>query len=220
MDFFQALEGRSSIRAFLPKAVEEAQLEKILQASGHSPSYMNTQPWEVFVVMGKRKEELSAALYRAAEKRDPKKPDFPLPETWPEALEKRLAAHRRNRFSALNVDTSDQEILQLNYLRNFEFFGAPCVVFIGLDKVLTSWSMFDLGLFVHGFLLALHTEGLGGCPQAMLTIYPDIIRKHLKLTPNIKIALGISVGYPDHNSLHNSYRSQRVATTEFIRWFD
>ena len=38
MDFYQVLEGRSSIRAFLPKQVDERLLEKILQAAGHSPS--------------------------------------------------------------------------------------------------------------------------------------------------------------------------------------
>ena len=155
MDFYQVLEGRSSIRAFLPKQVDERLLEKILQAAGHSPSYMNTQPWEVFVVMGKKKEELCAALSEAAQEDEPKRPDFPLPTVWPEPLEKRLSAHRRNRFAALGVDTSDQKKIYAGYLRNFQLYGAPCGVFVGLDKTLTSWSMFDLGLFVHGFLMVI-----------------------------------------------------------------
>jgi nitroreductase len=220
MDFYQVLEGRSSIRAFLPKSVDERLLEKILQAAGCSPSYMNTQPWEVFVVMGKRKEELCAALSDAAEEDEPMRPDFPLPVTWPEALEKRLTAHRRNRFTALGVDTADQKILRASYLRNFQLYGSPCGVFVGMDKMLTSWSMFDLGIFVHGFLMAIHSEGLGGCPQAMLTIYPDIIRKQLRISDNIKIAMGISVGYPDGDSAFNSYSSQRKEVNEFVRWFD
>jgi nitroreductase len=220
MDFYQVLEGRSSIRAFLPKSVDERLLEKIFQAAGHSPSYMNTQPWEVFVVMGKKKEELCAALLEAAEEDEPKRPDFPLPVAWPEALEKRLSTHRRNRFTALGVDTSDRKNLRASYLRNFQLYGAPCGVFVGLDKTLTSWSMFDSGLFVHGFLMALHAEGLGGCSQAMLTIYPDIIRKQLRITDNIKIAMGISVGYPDNDSPLNSYRSQRKELNEFVHWFD
>ena len=220
MDFYQVLEGRSSIRAFLPKQVDERLLEKILQAAGHSPSYMNTQPWEVFVVMGKKKEELCDALSEAAQEDEPKRPDFPLPAAWPEMLEKRLSAHRRNRFAALGVDTSDQKKIQAGYLRNFQFYGAPCGVFVGLDKMLTSWSMFDLGIYVHGFLMALHAEGLGGCPQAMLTVYPDIIRKQLRISNSTLIAMGISVGYPDHDSPINSYRSQRKEVNEFVRWFD
>jgi nitroreductase len=220
MDFFQALEGRSSIRAFLPKPVEEALMKNLLRAAGHSPSYMNTQPWEIFVVTGKKKDDLCSALSQAAASDEPKRPDFPLPSSWPVALENRASTHRQNRFAALGVDPTDQKKIQSGYLRNFDFFGAPCAVFVGLDGSLTSWSMFDLGLFVHGFLMALHATGLGGCPQAMLTIYPDIIRKHLLIPESIKIALGISLGYPASDSPVNSYRSQRKHVNEFVHWFD
>lgn len=220
MDFFQALEGRSSMRAFLPKQVDKALLEKILKAAGHSPSYKNTQPWEVFVIMGKKKEELCAELSKVAEEDQPKRADFPLPASWPEALEKRLTTHRLRRFEALGIDPNDQVKIRAGYLRNFQFFDAPCCVFVGLDKTLTSWSMFDLGLFVHGFLMALYAEGLGGCPQAMVTVYPDIIRKHLGISDNTKIAIGISLGYPDNNAAANIYISQRMDVKEFVRWYD
>jgi nitroreductase len=219
MDFFQVLEGRASIRAFLPKQVDKLLLEKILKAAGHSPSYMNTQPWEVYVVMGKKKEELSADLFKIAQKDQPRRPDIPFPTVWPESLEGKLATHRLRRFKALGIDPSDQETIRVGYLRNFQFFGASCAAFVGLDKSLTSWSMFDLGLFVHGFLMALHVEGLGGCPQAMLTSYPDIIRKHLGISDNIKIALGISLGYPDNNAAINKYTSQRMDIKEFVHWY-
>ena len=91
---------------------------------------------------------------------------------------------------------------------------------MGMDKTLTSWSMFDLGLFVQSFLMTLHAEGLGGCPQAMLTVYPDIICRHLDIPENIKIAIGISLGYPDNNAAANKYRSQRMDVKEFVRWYD
>jgi nitroreductase len=219
MDFFQVLEGRSSIRAFLPKEVDKKLLEKIFKAAGHSPSYMNTQPWELFVVTGKTKDELSAELLKTSGQGEALRPDFPFPAAWPDALEKRGRTHRLDRFAALGIDPNDKEKLRASYLRNFQFFSAPCGVFIGLDKALTSWSMFDLGLFVHGFLLALHAEGLGGCPQAMLTAYPDIVRRHLGIAGNIKIALGISFGYPDFDAAINKYRSKRIDVTEFLHWY-
>jgi nitroreductase len=218
MDFFQTLQERSSIRSFLPKPVDRVLLEKILKAAGDSPSYMNTQPWEVFVVTGKKKEIISAELLKASERGEPPRPDFPFPKMWPEAPEKRSTTHRLRRFAALGIDPNDKEKIRLSYLRNFKFFDAPCGIFIGLDKSLTPWSMFDLGLFVHGFLMALHAEGLGGCPQAMLTAYPDIIRQHLLIDDNINIALGISLGYPDKDSPLNSYRSQRKEVNEFVHW--
>ncbi len=198
MDFFKALENRVSVRAFLPKKVNKALLEKILQAASHSPSFMNTQPWEVFVVMGKKKDDLSADLLKTAQEDQQRRPDFSFPTAWPQAPEKRSITHRLRRFEALGIDPHDQVKIRAGYLRNFQFFEAPCAAFVGLDKSLTSWSMFDLGLFVHGFLLALYAEGLGSCPQAMLTAYPDIVRKHLGISDNTKIAIGISLGYPDN----------------------
>ncbi|MGV8057478.1 MAG: nitroreductase [Smithellaceae bacterium] len=219
MEFFQVLEGRSSMRAFLPGEVDKALLEKILQAVRRSPSFMNTQPWEVFVATGKKKEDLSSELLKTAEQGEPPQPDIAFPASWPEALEKRLTTHRLRRFEALGIDPNDKEKIRLSYLRNFKFFDAPCVVFIGLDKALTSWSMFDLGLFVHAFLMALHAEGLGGCPQAMLSIYPGILRKHLGIAGNIKIALGISLGYPDYDAAINKYKAQRMDITEFVHWY-
>ena len=218
MDFFQTLQERSSIRSFLPQPIDEVLLGEILQAAGHSPSYMNTQPWEVFVVTGKKQADLSAELLKASEQGEPPRPDFPFPKIWPEALEKRSTTHRLRRFAALGIDPNDKEKIRLSYLRNFKFFDAPCGIFIGLDKSLTPWSMFDLGLFVHGFLMALHAEGLGGCPQAMLIAYPDIIRKHLIIGDNINIAIGISLGYPDNDSPLNSYRSQRKEINDFVHW--
>jgi nitroreductase len=58
MDFVETMESRISRRAFLPKKVEKATLEKILRTANRCPSYMNTQPWEVFAVMGEKKETL------------------------------------------------------------------------------------------------------------------------------------------------------------------
>jgi nitroreductase len=207
------------MRAFLSKEVEKPLLEKMLKSAGCSPSYMNTQPWEVFVVTGEKKDGLSAALLKAAENNEPPRPDFPFPAIWPEEQTKRSTTHRLRRFEALGIDPNDKEKLRASYLRNFQFFDAPCGVFIGLDKSLNTWSIFDLGLFVHGFLMVLHANGLGGCPQAMLAAYPDIVRQQLEIAGNIKIAIGISLGYPDYNAVINKYNSQRIDINEFVHWY-
>ncbi len=147
MDFFKVLEGRVSMRVFLVKPVDKGLLEKILQAASHGPSCMNTQPWQVFIVMGKKKDELSADLLKIAQENQRRRPDFPFPTAWPQAPEKRSTTHRLRRFAALGIDSDDQVKIRAGYLRNFQFFGAPCVAFIGSDKSSTSWSMFDLGAF-------------------------------------------------------------------------
>jgi nitroreductase len=48
----EAINERHSRRAFLPKPVEKEKLDAVLAASVRALSWANTQPWEIFVVMG------------------------------------------------------------------------------------------------------------------------------------------------------------------------
>ena len=56
MELYQTIESRKSFRSFIPKAVDKLILTKVSRAANRSPSDMNTQPWEVFVVTGAKKD--------------------------------------------------------------------------------------------------------------------------------------------------------------------
>jgi len=219
MDLYECLVNRSSCRAFTPRKVERGTLERILRAANRSPSYMNTQPWEVYAVTGDRKEALSRRLHAQASSGALPSPDIPFPQQWPDALARRSTDHRLRRFEAVGIDPEDKEAVRRSYLRNFLFFDAPSVLFVGMDRSLTPWSVFDLGLFVHGLLLAAHAEGLGAVPQAMCVAYPEIIREELGISQEIALVLGISLGYPDPEARVNSYRSVRRELEEFVHWY-
>jgi nitroreductase len=219
MDILETMESRISRRAFLPKKVEKATLEKILRGANRCPSYMNTQPWEVFVVTGQKKETLAKKLYDQVSSGTALAPDMPFPKTWPEPHDERSKSHRMRRFKTLGIDPDkEQEKVVAAYRSNFKFFDAPCAMFIAMDKALTPWSVFDCGAFVHGFLLAAHAEGLGACPQAMPTGYPEAIRAELGIADNLAIILCISLGYPNLEVPVNQYRSLRRDISEYIRW--
>jgi nitroreductase len=218
MEFYECLESRRSVRAFSAKKVERETLLKILEAANRSPSYMNTQPWEVFVASGDKKEALAKTLYEEAASGTTPNPDLPFPKEWPETLSRRSADHRLRRFKALGIDPNDQEKVRQGYLRNFQFYGAPCVLFIGLEKSLAPWSVFDLGLFTGSLLLAIHDQGLGAVPQALTMAYPDLIRKELGIPSTISLLLSVPIGYPDPEAPVNQYRSTRKGQDEYIRW--
>jgi len=219
MELFQCIERRRSNRVFIQKGVDKEILLKVLRAANRSPSYMNTQPWEVFVVAGEKKDALAKILFEQALSEIDPSPDFPFPKEWPKALATRAKEHRLRRFKALGIDPEDSETVRESYMKNFRFFDAPCVIFVGMQRSLTSWSVFDLGLFVHGLLLGLEAQGLGGCPQAMPTAYPDLIRRELELPETICLALAISLGYPDSEAPVNKYHSTRRDLSEFVRWY-
>ena len=50
MDLMDAIKGRRSIRKYKPDPVSEEALEKVMEAVKWSPSWANTQCWEVIVV--------------------------------------------------------------------------------------------------------------------------------------------------------------------------
>lgn len=219
MELFQCIESRRSFRSFIPKPVDKGTLTKVLEAANRSPSYMNTQPWEVFVVTGAKRNNLAKSLLEEALSETTPQPDLPFPKEWPDQIERRSKEHRLRRFEALGIDPSDEEKVRQSYLRNFEFYDAPCVLFLGMERSLTPWSIFDLGLFTTSILLAAQAEGLGCCTQAMPMRYPDLIRNELGIPPTIALILAICMGYPDLKAEINQYRSTRKELSEFVKWF-
>ncbi len=218
MDVYTCITERRSCRAFLADQVAKKTVENILEAANRSPSYMNSQPWEVFAVMGEKKDALSQKLYAKAVKREPVSPDLAFPQTWPDLTARHIEDHRLHRFEALGINPNDKERVREQFLRNFKFFDAPCVVFIGADKKLTAWSIFDLGSFVYGLLLSAQAEGLGACPQAVPLSYPGVIREELGISGELQLILAVALGYPHPAATVNCYRSTRRSLKEFTHW--
>jgi len=217
VDILEGIETRRSIRAFTSTPIPQDTLERILTTAGKSPSYRNTQPWEVAVITGEKKEQLSHILGEMVKANVAPNPDLPTPETWPPELDKRATEHGARRFEAMGVDRDDTEQRLEMRLDNFKFYGAPCVLFLFIDSTLTPWSIFDTGLFSQSILLAAHSFGIGGCLQAVVTSYPDAIREFLNIAKTKKLIIGISLGYPDLEARANSHPSTRVKIDSFVQ---
>ena len=50
MDFLELVKQRYSARDYLPKAVEQAKIDYILECARLAPSAVNRQPWRFIVV--------------------------------------------------------------------------------------------------------------------------------------------------------------------------
>ena len=220
MELLQAMQARRSVRGFKPDAVSKQTLEDVLKTAGRSPSYTNTQPWEVSVVTGACRDELSQILYELAACGTPGQADIPVPKVWSGATAERSKIHNINRFSALGVARDDTERRQQLRLENFRFFGAPCAMFVWMDESLGPWSNMDVGGFLHALSLSAMGHGLGVCLQASLANYPNAIRKHLGVPDNKKLLVGLSMGVPDMDAPLNAYRSARMEVNDFVTWHD
>ena len=218
MELLEGIKTRYSVRGFKPDPVPKDVLEKILEAVSNTPSYTNTQPWEVVVVNGKKKDELSKVIFDLAKAKAPTNPDLPMPKDWPEGHKARSGEHGARRLATLGVARDDEEGRENLRLMNFEFYGAPCAIFLFIDGMLGEWSVFDAGLFAQNLILAAHGLGVESVLQASVTNYAPEIKKFLGVPESKKLVIGISMGYVDEGAKLNTYRSIKQKAAEFTKW--
>jgi nitroreductase len=220
MDAIECIGTRRSIRKFRDEPVPKDILMKVIDTAKWSPSYKNSQPWEVIVLSGKRKTMLSKMLTGLVEKGTKPCPDIPEPLSWPPAVNARIAALYKKRAEATGIDLNDPEVLRKAKIANFNFYGAPHAIYLFQDASLTLWSLFDLGLFAQSLMLSAHACGLGTVPQAFATDYAGDIKRFLNIPDAKRLVLGISIGYPDLESPANALRTDRIKTEEFMKFIE
>jgi len=220
MDAIECIKTRMSIRGFKPHPVPMEILTTIVETAKWSPSYKNTQPWEVVIISGKKKEELSKILLEELEKNTKPSPDIPEPQSWPPAIEARITALLKKRSELTGVDMFSPEALKRAKIANFQFYGAPHGIFLFQDSSLPTWSIFDMGLFAQSLMLAAHAYGLGTVPQAFVTDYAQHVKDFLGIPETKKLVLGMSAGYPDLESPVNKFRTDRVETAQIVRFIE
>ncbi len=210
MNVIDAINSRSTIRAFTPDPVERGTILKILEAATRAPSWANTQPWELFVAGGEALERLRDAYSVRFQQGEPRNPDIPGPTTWPPAIQERVRAL----MSALARPTAteggpDDAMRQKFVADNYRFFGAPTVVFLCMDHSLSPWSMFDMGSLTQSIMLAAQQYGVSSAIAFMFASYPDLVRAELDIPDNLAILIGIALGYADADYLRDRHRSPR-----------
>lgn len=218
MNVVDALNSRHSVRAFKPEPVEKETIARIAALATRAPSWGNTQPWEIFVAGGEPLERLRKAFLERFDQGVPIQPDLPRPQSWPPALQQRMVESQARRYAAIGMDPNDAAAKRASSRRNFEFFDAPVVVYLCMDRTLTPWSIFDLGAAAQSLMLAAREHGVDSVPAVNLVGYPDLIRAELGIPDSLMILIGIALGFGDPAQPVNQYRSQRRPVDEVVRF--
>ena len=216
-NFSAVVNERRSIRDFLPTLVPEAIIRSVLADAQRSPSNCNTQPWEVHIVSGAPRDALSAALVKANnDGRNSMDYPFDKSEFYDDYIE-RSRAQGAVYHEALGIKREDFDGRNTVATRNLTFFGAPHVALLFVPPFSDSVrSAADVGMYAQTFLLSLVAHGLGGVAQTMLGMFADTIREELQIETNAKMLFGISFGYPDTDSISNSFRMERAPIEEYV----
>ncbi len=216
----EILRDRRSTRAFLPTQVPRARIEQVLRMAEQTPSWCNTQPWQLVITTGAATERFRQALYDHAASHPPE-PDFPFPERYEGEFRDRRRDAGWALYRAVGVERGDRSGSARQMMENFRFFGAPHVAVLTTDADLGAYGAVDCGLFLQSLLLAAQSHGIATVPQAALASHAGFIRQYFDLAPNRLIVVGISFGYADPAHPANSFRTSRVdVARDAVRWVD
>jgi len=217
MDVIEAINSRFSARAFKPKAVPRETINKIFEAAARTPSWANSQPWEVFLASGEVLEKLRSANLERFLSGAPRSLEMPGPQKWPEQIQSRLDRNMAERLRSVGVEREDKAGRQKLLEYNYRFFDAPVVAFLCMERTLSTWSAFDMGAFSLSIMLAARRHGVDSMPAVWMTSYPDLIREALAIPTELMILFAIALGYQDEKNPINRFRSARRPVDEIVR---
>ena len=220
MDFEQIVNSRYSARMFRPEPVPDDAVQRILTLAQRTPSWCNSQPWQVVITRGQGTERLRGALYDNARAGIPPTPDFPFPAAYLGVYRERRKVCGVQLYQSLGIGRDDKAAAAEQSLENFRLFGAPHVAIVTTADALGAYGMLDCGLYVQTFMLAARSFGVDCIAQAALASYPRLLRELLGLPDDRKVVCGVSFGYADANHPINSYRTERAALSEAVRFVD
>ena len=219
MDISKVIKSRFSSRNFLDKDVPIETLEKILEVARFAPSGVNTQPWQVIILKNEQLRTITQAMLEKFDKEQIGVLEYDYyPNQWFEPYAMRRKNCGLKRFEALKITREDKEKRQLEWRRNYQFFGAPVGLIFLKDKRLGEGSYLDYGMFLQNIMLMATSLDLATCAQAAIAEYHKVIREHFNIDEHLMIVCGMALGYPDHSEPGNSYRLGREELKDFVNW--
>jgi len=219
-----AITSRKSIRAFLPPPVPRETIEDILRVASRAPSGTNTQPWNVYVLTGAAKQELSnkiLAAYDDPEEAATHKEEYAYyPTEWRSPFIDRRRKIGWDLYGLLKIGKTDKSRMHDQHGRNYSFFDAPVGLMFTIDRVMQQGSWLDFGMFLQNLMVAARARGLDTCPQAAFTQFHRIIMEHIGAPPNQMLVCGMSLGHADPAAPENALVTEREPVAGFARFLE
>ena len=217
LSFTEIMKQRHSVRHFLSKPIPKETLKAIKETSLLTPSWGNSQPWTIYVASGntlenikkdwiaKNKEGIKGNSEIAAGHRN----DFS------ERCQKCMNEIMKQFGEVLN-DPSAKEIWEANA----KLFDAPSVVYVTIPKKRTLYNLFDSGAVEMSIMAAAKEHGIDSVPAYEAIKYPDILRKHMKISEDEDIVIGIALGFEDKDHIFNKIKARKLTLEEACHFYD
>ncbi|HCK03734.1 MAG TPA: nitroreductase family protein [Methylophilaceae bacterium] len=216
MKVSDAVQSRSSIRAFLNKRVPNELLKTLLQTSSRSPSGGNLQPWKIYVLNGDAMEkflEFQAGWFE---------PETAAYDIYPPSLKEPYRSSRfevgEQMYSLLEISREDKEARINQVMQNFNFFGAPAAIFCYVDREMGPPQWSDLGMYLQTFMLLAQEAGLDTCAQEAWAMKHESVSTFLQAAESDMLFCGMAIGYKDQDAAINQLKTTRRSSDEWMKF--
>jgi len=213
----EAIDTRLTCRAFTNKLPSKDIIVSIIERAKRAPSGGNLQPWRMWVVSGQPLEDFKKDIAK-------KLKDNPMgegteyniyPPNLKEPYESRRREVGRSMYEVLNIPKEDKAGRMKQFMKNFEFFGAPVALFFAIDREMQEGQWSDLGMFIQSIMLLAREEGLHTAPQEAWAIWYKTVNKFLNIPKELMLFCGMGIGFADENDPINTFRSKREDIDDF-----
>ncbi|MBU2513489.1 nitroreductase [bacterium] len=220
MTFEETLKARRTVRGFLDKPVPRETIQKAFELAQLSPSNSNIQPWRVFVASGATRDAIRNRLIELVTSGDIGSPDFDYPGKFDGVYRKRQVDCAVTLYKEMGIARDDHEGRLKALLKNFEFFDAPHMAFICMEKEFPATIAVDIGLYAQTLMLAFTSLGISSCPMGAMRNHPQVSREVFGFGDNLGVLFGIAFGYEDVSVPANNTRVGRAPVDECVVFKD
>ena len=216
MEFADAVRARHSYRGFTSRQVDEETLKQVFELASWAPSNCNVQPWHVHVLSGEACNRMREKMVAVASTDTTGNPDFPWQGKFTGDYKERQICSALGLWEHQGVTRDNPEKRAWSWMRNFEFFDAPHIAFIGMNPEFGATVALDVGMYAQTFMLTLVAHGLASCPMGTMRNYPDLVRDAFDIKDGTKILFGICFGYEDPAVPANKTRTSREVISSSV----
>ncbi|WP_295672664.1 nitroreductase [uncultured Mucilaginibacter sp.] len=171
--------GRRAVRKYKNRQVDDATIERILDAGRMAPSAINKQPWRFFILTNKDTiRSFSSEITAVAAKEFIRTGENNLLKTTGSPL---YAFHGASLLKGTDPI----------------FHDAPVVIFITAPKI-DEWAALDIGMCAQNMMLAAKALGLDSCPVGLAKFVEQTgMYYKLRVPAGDQVHLAVILGYGD-----------------------
>ncbi len=207
MEFYEAVEKRRTVRAFLDQEVDFEVIQRILEAGNKAPTWNHNRNWSYIILKTDEEKEYAFDYAKKIADRFDAEKYLHAPRPYPITLGQKMYAYAMPRqYSMLK----DAPYVIIPVFRAKELNGEYVSK---LNPFSTIWCV------IENIFLAATAEGLACSMRIPLNEEHDLVKEKLNVPPTYKIPVFIGIGYADPNEkVLEQYQPELEKQLHFGKW--